>query len=298
MIDFSAGSYNGPLDKLLELIQKSEVNIYDIPIAVITDQFLDYIRSVESMGLEDLTDFYHMAADLLYIKSKMLLPIEFDEDEELFQDPRADLVQRLLEYQKFKRYSQILYESENVEEFVIQRKKMQFLLPFADQELWTDFGVQDLLDTYVGLMKGLAKLSPRVFNVFEEVTVDEKTALLLELLEDRDKILFSELCVKKENVDHVVCAFLALLESIHHGFVTYSQSVPYADFYIIKKKQQFNANLASEIDQEADEIIDNDLEDESDYALHEEDADDESSCQGRKADDAEEEDADDDYQEH
>ena len=101
---FRTQEFEGPLDLLLYQIQKSEINIYNIPIAEITQQFLDYIDQHKDSGLRNLADFYKMAADLLYIKSRMLLPhdVEFDEE---YEDPRKELVERLLEYQKFKRYT-------------------------------------------------------------------------------------------------------------------------------------------------------------------------------------------------
>ena len=122
MVDFHIPKYDGPLDLLLSLIQKNEVNIYDIPISLITNQFLEYLHKAQEIGLSDLSDFYKMAADLIWIKSQMMLPkeIEYDSD---YTDPREELVERLLEYSKFKKYSELLIGNESTENFVLDRKE-------------------------------------------------------------------------------------------------------------------------------------------------------------------------------
>ena len=98
--------FDGPLDLLLFLISKNDANIYDIPISLITEQFLSYISS-HSTEIDDLADFYRMAAELLYIKSRLLLPHETELDEE-YEDPRQDLVDRLIDYQKYTKYTDLL----------------------------------------------------------------------------------------------------------------------------------------------------------------------------------------------
>ena len=104
---FHLGDFDGPLDLLLFLIRKSEVNIYDIPIASITEQYLSYLSFATSVDLDTMTEFYLMAATLLYIKSKMLLPVELNIDDEL-EDPRRELVEKLIEYQKFRKLSDLM----------------------------------------------------------------------------------------------------------------------------------------------------------------------------------------------
>ena len=99
---FRVNEFEGPLDLLLFLIRKNDVNIYDIPIAGITEQYLEYLRFDTELDLEDLTEFHSLAATLLYIKSRMLLPVELEMDDE-GEDPRQELVEKLIEYQKFKK---------------------------------------------------------------------------------------------------------------------------------------------------------------------------------------------------
>ena len=115
---FKLSEFEGPLDLLLYMIRKNEINIYDIPIAQITEQYIDYIRDSEFMDLEDITGFHTMASTLLYIKSRTLLPVEIDDN--FGEDPRAELVDRLIEYQKYKKLSELMEEKEKENEWVIE----------------------------------------------------------------------------------------------------------------------------------------------------------------------------------
>ncbi len=249
---FKTPVFEGPLDLLLYLIQKSEINIYDIPIAEITDQFLAYLAQAKEMDLGDLTDFYKMAADLLYIKSRMLLPVDVVFDEE-YADPRQELVERLLEYQKFKKYTDLLTSSESSGELCISRKTTQFMLPFDDQELWSNVSVLDLLHTFAKLIKSITP--SKVFNVYEEVTVKEKVTLMSELFDTRSEIWMSELIVHPEEPLHVICSFLAVLESTKFKMICIEQPEPYGDIRIIKRQEDFDERLAEEYDQEYDDAL-------------------------------------------
>src|SRR3989442_9778725 len=107
--------YEGPLDLLLELIRKQKLDIYDIPIAKITEQYLEYLHLIEELNVDVASEFLVIAAQLIYIKSRMLLPPDPDAAPEEQEDPRAELVRRLLEYEKFKSAAQMLYQREMVE---------------------------------------------------------------------------------------------------------------------------------------------------------------------------------------
>lgn len=258
---FKTPVFEGPLDLLLYLIQKSEINIYDIPIAEITDQFLEYLNQAEQLDLGDLTDFYKMAADLLYIKSRMLLPVEVDFDEE-YADPRQELVERLIEYQKFKKYTDLLSNTEQNGELYISRRPTQFMLPFDDQELWSNVSVQDLLRTFAKLLKSITP--SKVFNVYEEVTVNEKIALMDELFETREILHLIDVIVHPEEPLHIICAFMAILESTKFRMILIEQPEPFGDIIIRRRSQDFNQNLADEYDEEYDEAVEHGFDDESD----------------------------------
>ena len=125
---FKVNDFEGPLDLLLFLIKKNEVNIYDIPIGDITEQYLEYLDYAVTLNLDSLTEFYELAAHLVYIKSKMLLPIEVDLEDEDIEDPRIELVNKLIEYQQFKKLSVLMEEKESEAEWFFERKKIQHAL--------------------------------------------------------------------------------------------------------------------------------------------------------------------------
>lgn len=245
-LSYSIRHFEGPLDLLLHLVQKAQVNIYDIPVAEITDQFLAYLDMARSLNLDDLTDFYAMAAHLIYLKSKMLLPQSdaLDEDDEFFE-MRTELVERLLEYQKFKRYTALLADSNQSGELFIQRRKSQFMLPFQDQDLWNDVTVWDLLQTFSSLLHSITP--EQVFNVYEEVTTKQKITLMAELFESREEISFIDIVVRKESPMDIICAFLALLEAVKFSMITIQQHALFGDI-VIRKKDDFNALMIDEAD--------------------------------------------------
>lgn len=245
-LSYSIKQFEGPLDLLLHLIQKAQVNIYDIPIAEITDQFLAYLDMASRLDLDDLTDFYAMAAHLIYLKSKMLLPNDdgYDEDDE-FSEMRTELVERLLEYQKFKRYTALLADSNQSGELFIQRRKSQFMLPFEDQDLWNDVNVWDLLKTFSTLLRSITP--EQVFNVYEEVTTKQKLSLMVELFEQRDEISFLDIVVYRESPMDIICAFLAILEAVKFSMISIHQHALFGDI-VIRKKDEFDTSMVDEAD--------------------------------------------------
>ncbi|MDR2898426.1 MAG: segregation/condensation protein A, partial [Spirochaetaceae bacterium] len=204
--------FEGPLDLLLFLIKKNEVNIYDIPVAVITEQYLEYLDYAVTTDLGNLTDFYSLAATLLYIKSRMLLPVEVNLEDEDIDDPRQELVDKLIEYQKFKKLSELMTQKEDETEWVFERKKIQRSLPFGEEELWEQITTWDLLKTFSTLVSNYS--SERILDMYEEISVGEKITLMNEFFEDRGECFFTDLIVRKGNLMDVVCAFMAILEAV------------------------------------------------------------------------------------
>lgn len=226
---FRVNQFEGPLDLLLFLIKRSEIDIHDIPIAEITRQYLEYLEWVASIDLDNITDFYLMAATLLYIKSRMLLPGEALEDDE--EDPRQELVEKLIEYQRFKKLSHLMDEKQQESEWVIERKKKQPVLPFAeDDDLWVSIDVWDLLKSFSNIMEGLS--DERVFDLYEEVSVNEKLSLIEEFLESKGEFLFTELIQQRESIMDVVCAFLAVLEAVKSRRIRLLQNRMFGDIRI------------------------------------------------------------------
>ena len=226
---FKLSEFEGPLDLLLYMIRKNEINIYDIPIAQITEQYIEYLCSAETMDLEDLTAFHAMAATLLYIKSRTLLPVEMDEDSD-GEDPRAELVERLIEYQKYKKLSELMEEKEKENEWMIERRRLQHNLPFADEDdIWQQVDIWDLLKTFSSLTVNIG--AERIIDLYEEVTVNEKTTLLSEYLENRGECRFTELIIRPGALD-VVCAFLAVLEAAKLRMIILFQNRLFGDILI------------------------------------------------------------------
>lgn len=205
---FHLSQFDGPLDLLLFLIRKSEVNIYDIPIASITEQYLGVLGYSAKADLDTMSEFYLMAATLLYIKSRMLLPVELNLDDEI-EDPRRELVEKLIEYQKFRRLSDLMSDKEGEVEWIVERGRDQRILPFADDGIWGEVSVWDLLQTFSSLLSTLS--AERIIDLYEEVSVNEKVTLITEMLESRAELLFTDL-LRRRSVLEVVCAFFAVLE--------------------------------------------------------------------------------------
>ncbi|PKL09618.1 MAG: segregation/condensation protein A [Spirochaetae bacterium HGW-Spirochaetae-7] len=226
---YSLNDFEGPLDLLLFLIKKNEVSIYDIPIASITEQFLASIAGAERIDLDDMTEFYALAATLLYIKSRMLLPVELDLSEEL-DDPRQDLVDKLIEYQKYKKLSELMERKELEVEWTIERTKMQRALPFGDEELWDKIDVWDLLKSFSGLMGGMS--SERIIDMYEEVSINEKMALIHEFLDSRQSFIFVDLITRPGSTLDIVCAFLAILEAVKYRVISIHQHRLFGDIQI------------------------------------------------------------------
>ena len=223
--------FEGPLDLLIFLIKKNEVNIYDIPIARITEQYLSHLRYATHVPVETLTDFYVMAATLLYIKSRMLLPIESDDEEEEYDDPRKELVDRLIEYQRYRKLSDLMSSIEEKQEFQIEAANRQAPLPFEeDEQLWEQLDVWDLLKAFSRLMRNVN--SDRLVSLYEEVTVNEKLTLIDEFLARGDEFNFQELLRERASVMDLVCAFIAILESARQRKIRILQNKMFGDIRI------------------------------------------------------------------
>ncbi len=220
---FRAGDFEGPLDLLLFLIKKSEVSIYDIPIAEITEQYLSYLSYAVRIDLENATEFYRMASTLLYIKSRTLLPVELDYGEE-YEDPRQELVERLIEHQKYKKIGVLMSQQEREAEWIAERSDEERILPFSDDHTWEQVSAWDLLKAFSTVVSTISY--ERVIDLYEEVTVNEKITLMHEVLEMKASCKFTDLIVKGNSVMEVVCAFFAVLEMVKSKQILVFQSKP------------------------------------------------------------------------
>ena len=255
--------FDGPLDLLLFLISKNDANIYDIPISLITEQFLGYIEENKT-EIDDLADFYRMAAELLYIKTKLLLPHEPELDEE-YEDPRQDLVDRLIDYQKYRKYTDLLTGVDKGGRIYISRPENLFAIPFEDKELFQGVTLSDLFRTFSDILK---KTPPsKIFNIYQSVSVKEKRALMAELLEDREEINIEDLIVDFNNPLHVICSFMAILEAAKDHTIIFRQEKEYGTIYIMRRPQDWDPSMVDEYDREADIYEKENLEDPEDFTI-------------------------------
>ncbi|MBN1525909.1 MAG: segregation/condensation protein A [Spirochaetales bacterium] len=228
---FHIGEFEGPLDLLLFLIRKQEINIYDIPIARITEQYLEYLAYASKIELDGLTEFYLMAATLLLIKSRMLLPVEIDIDDD-FDDPRQELVEKLIEYQKFKKLSELIAEKENEAEWLVERKTAQTVLPFKDEDIWEKIDVWDLLKTFSTIV---SRLTPeKIIDLYEEVTINEKVTFIRELLEAKTDVLFTDILKNSKSMLEVICTFFAILEMVKYKEISIFQNRLFGDIRVAR----------------------------------------------------------------
>jgi segregation and condensation protein A len=215
-VSFQLHDFEGPLDLLLHLIQRAEVNIYDIPVAEITDQYLRYVASSAARNgdpqrrLEHLTQFHVMAATLLHIKSRMLLPLPYTDDEP-YEDPRRELVERLLEYQRFKRLSDILARHQQEAHWIITRTEPRVLPGSLERDDGPEvlLSPEDLLTAFRKIVAAIG--GEQLTSLYEEFTVNEKIALVYERLALTEAFSFLEL-VRGGSALEIICAFWAVLE--------------------------------------------------------------------------------------
>jgi segregation and condensation protein A len=229
--------YEGPLDLLLDLIKKQEMNIHDIQIAKITSQYLDYLHKLEELNVDVSADFIYMAATLIYIKSKMLLPPDpLASPEEQSADPRADLVQRLVEHEKFKNAAQLLYQKQQIEENVWSK---------PDKSLYHDEGTEgELVVSMVDLVRVFQQVLERRKEVsrielqHEQFTVAQMMAQLrAQVLASDDNtvnlIRFFEACPSRHAM---IVAFLAVLEMVKMQAIAMVQEKQFGEIVLRKHK--------------------------------------------------------------
>jgi len=231
--------FEGPLDLLLYLVKKDHLNIYDIPIAKVTGQYLEYINLMQLLDLNIVGEFLVMAATLMQIKSKMLLPAEELAALEEQEDPRAELVKRLLEYEKFKQIAENLKQREISQQEVFKRPKTD---PPADtnvldkQGVYFEASIFDLINAFSQALKDI----PR--EVFYEVikdqyTVEQKVHDILHLLLVQTEIKLSELFSKSKSKMEIIVIFLAILELVKMKEIIARQDVEFEDIVIARNKE-------------------------------------------------------------
>ena len=228
--------FEGPLDLLLFLIKKEEVDIYDIPIAEVTRQYLEYLEILTLLDLEGAGDFILVAATLIRIKAQLLLPKNPEEQEEEEEDPRQELVRRLLEYQQYKEVALHLGQFEF-------RERDYFGLGFRDYDFSDEppdyselAGQVSLFDLMTAFKRVLLRIPMEAQHRIEQipVTVEDQIDYILQELQVQRQLLFVSLLEKMPSKVYIIVTFLALLEMMRRGAISATQSSPFGEIWIQK----------------------------------------------------------------
>jgi segregation and condensation protein A len=234
-------NFEGPLDLLLHLIKTNEVSIYDIPITLITQQYLDYLDLMRELDLEVAGEFLVMAATLIHIKSRLLLPRPAPDQEDPEEDPRQALVQRLIEHQRFKLAAELLHERETL-------RSAQFLRPddrvatlageAGEPELEVD--LFSLLTAFKAVVER-ARQRPAVPLPAEQVSIETRIEQLLARLSETEACGFEELLEDAASRADLIVTFLALLEMIRLKLVRVFQAGPFGEIRVYKRARPADA---------------------------------------------------------
>ncbi len=239
--------FEGPLDLLLHLIDKNKIDIYDIPIVLITEQYLDYIKQMETEDMNVMSEFLVMAATLLDIKCRMLLPAEVNEEGEE-EDPRAELVEKLLEYKMYKYMSYELKDLQMSAEKVFFRKMdmpkeiLEYRPPVDYEELLGDATLAKLNELFRFMLKRQGEKIDPVRSSFgridkEEVDMEKKQSYLQNYLLKHRHCSFRELLEKQNSKMEVIVTFLLVLEMMKIGKITIEQENLFGDIRITVKAE-------------------------------------------------------------
>lgn len=236
-------AFEGPLDLLLHLIEKNKVDIYDIPIVEITDQYLQYIKEMESEDMNIMSEFLVMAATLLDIKCRMLLPKQVDEEGEE-EDPRTELVEQLLQYKLYKYMS---YELKDLQmdagynlykEATLPKEVADYRPPIDYGELIGDMTLNKLHDVFKGIVRRQEDRIDPIRNQFgkiekDEVNLDEKQRYIEQYLYDHGEADFKGLLEKGHSKMEIIVTFLVILELMKIGKISVRQENTFEPIYIV-----------------------------------------------------------------
>ena len=233
-------NFEGPLDLLCHLIEKNKMNIYDINLSEITDQYVDYLKEQEKMNLEIASEFLVMATTLLYLKSKNLLPKQEDDEEEITED---ELIRRIIEYKKFKEISKIL--KQNYLEYQNRYFKQPEEIKLPKQKIEKDYDKNVIPDIYKNVIKkNASKINQNAKNIekiaiTDNYTVASKVRQMFKVLIKQKQFIFNKLfSIKKHNKQEVVTAFSGLLELSRRSKVETDQEKLFGDILVKKSDKK------------------------------------------------------------
>jgi segregation and condensation protein A len=232
-------NFEGPFDLLLYFIKRDELNIYDIPIARITEEFLRYVRIMQSLDLELAAEFITMASTLLFIKTQMLLPQEENEDGTPTEDPRNELVQKLLEYKQFKEAAHEFDLMAAEQKYIYYRKLFDEDMKIAElavEKEYKNSNIYELIKAFKKMVQNKVDSEFKHVINFEPVSIEEKRSLILKELKIHKRISLFGL-IRTFNRIETIVTFLALLELIKVGEISVMQEQVFSDVIIFAKPQ-------------------------------------------------------------
>ncbi|MBI4431792.1 MAG: segregation/condensation protein A [Candidatus Omnitrophica bacterium] len=232
--------YEGPLDLLLDIIRKNEIDIFNIPMAKVTEQYMEYLNTMKMLNLDIAGEFLVLAATLVYIKSRMILPQEAEKAEDEGQDPREELVRKLLEYQAFKEAAKELgtLEAERSLEFT-RKIADHYFKDLSPEDVQIDSLSANLYDLVLAFHKVLKSAGHETFHeVLQEViTIEEKIEEIKQILAARAEVNFLELFPPESSRNELIVTFLAILELAKSKFIRIVQKVRFGDIMIAARQQ-------------------------------------------------------------
>ncbi len=233
--EVKVGTFEGPLELLLHLIKKNEINLYDIPIALITKQYIETLDLMKALNLSIAGEFLVMAATLIHIKSKMLLPLPDPEEEGEQVDPRQELIWRLLEYKRFKDAASSLEDRETEWREVFRRGPEPSVVLPPDEVSLGDVSLYELFDAFQDVLsrkkdESFLDISP------DTLSVKEQMQFLIERIGSVDNLLFEELFLEMITRRIVIVTFVALLEVIRLGLIRILQGEVCGPLRLMKTK--------------------------------------------------------------
>jgi segregation and condensation protein A len=233
--------FEGPLDLLLYLIKKQEVDIYEVNLTSLATQFIEYIETMRMLDLEIAGEFLVMAATLMYIKSRELLPVDQQaqiEDEEEGEDPRWELIRQLVEYKKFKDAAAQLQTLEAQQENIFPRTPGKLEFESAAAPPKPDVSIFDLINAVNVVLQRIAQKEASSREIFEDKwTVSEKIEMVMKLIGERTQLKFSELFADATSRTEVVVTFLALLELIRLKQIVCAQPEAFGEIELVRRPQ-------------------------------------------------------------
>ena len=216
--------FEGPMDLLVHLIKKNELDIYDIPIALITEQYLKYIEWMKALNIEFAGDFLVMASTLTQIKSRMLLPVHADDEGEEEEDPRMELTRPLLEYLQMKSIAEQLIERNLLGENTFTRNPSRDEFIADDDGEFIRIGLFELIDAFQKILERIPG-DHRVDLTTDEISVKDRISQIVDILESKGSLTFVELFSANPDKREVVVTFLAILEMVKLSLIRLVQNI-------------------------------------------------------------------------